>query len=58
MVGRFDFECDGIDIPYNTLRAAKARRTEKDDRKFKIALYDLCDASEHVFMPYLSEICI
>jgi hypothetical protein len=28
VVDRFDFKGDGTDIPYNTLRAAKARRVE------------------------------
>jgi len=28
VVGRFDFEGDGMEIPYNTLLAAKARRAE------------------------------
>jgi hypothetical protein len=31
VVDRFDFKGDGTDIPYNTLRAAKARRAEKKD---------------------------
>jgi hypothetical protein len=31
VVGRFDFEGDGMDIPYNTLLAAKARRGEKQN---------------------------
>jgi len=29
-VGRFDFEGGGMDIPYNTLLAAKARRSKKN----------------------------
>jgi len=56
---RFDFKGYGMDIPYNTLCAANTRRAEKESLKFKIALHDLCDASEHVFMPYLhTELCI
>jgi len=29
VVGRFDFTGDGMDIPYNTLRAANRRRAKK-----------------------------
>jgi len=38
VVSRFDFTGDGMNIPYNSLRAAKARRAEKESWKFKIAL--------------------
>jgi len=31
VVGCFDFRSDGMDIPYNTLRVAKARRAEKEN---------------------------
>jgi len=31
VVGCFDFTGDGMDISYNTLRAAKARRAEKEN---------------------------
>ena len=34
MVGRFDFEGDGMDIPYNTLACGK--EAEKGKRELKV----------------------